>query len=520
MGEEFKKLRWLLALVLILYAPSVTAQQITLKSGDGSITLSGTLLGYDGEFYRIKSRFGAMTIAALGVSCQGAGCPDPAQYAADITLSGSALPLENLLPGLIEDFGFSNGLTTLRTDQAIGNWTYFVSDPTQIPIARIDATHQPTAAAFLALAQNHSDIILARRLPTAAEAMRAKRANIGDLYSRYRQQVLALDGLVFLVSPDNPVSSLSRQEIADIFAGKITNWSDVGGINAPIDVFQRPATSEIATDFFTTVFPGHLNFLPQSTHEFASASTLSDALVQNPLAIGYTGMAGIRNAKPLAIRGGCGIVQHPDAFSLRTGDYPLTRQYFLFTPQRRLPVFAREFLAYLKTPRAQSQVDALGFVGLKQDALLLSQQQDRLSNAISAAGRDVPLATLKGFITALSGARRLPATFRFNDNSVDMDVLSTRAVRSIVQMIESGEFDGHDLIFAGFSDAAGGASANRRVSRSRAEKISRLVRARAVRADLSKVNFRALGFGEVSPLACNDTAQGRQTNRRVEIWVR
>lgn len=196
------------------------------------------------------------------------------------------------------------------------------------------------------------------------------------------------------------------------------------------------------------------------------------------------------------------------------------RNLFLFTPKRRLPIFARNFLAFLDGDLAQKSISGLGFVGQDLIQLSFSKQQDRLANAIQASGEDVKLNSLKSFVRTFSAANRLSATFRFNDNSIVMDTRSKRNIANLARMIEVGDFDGRQIIFAGFSDSQGGGPGNRRISRQRAEQVATAVKTAASRADLSKIKIRVHGMGEVSPLACNDTELGRHTNRRVEVWLK
>ena len=56
-------------------------------------------------------------------------------------------------------------------------------------------------------------------------------------------QPLAMDALVFMVNADNPVDSLTADELRGIYSGEITNWSEVGGLDEPIAAFQRNAES-------------------------------------------------------------------------------------------------------------------------------------------------------------------------------------------------------------------------------------------------------------------------------------
>ena len=51
----------------------------------------------------------------------------------------------------------------------------------------------------------------------------------------------AIDGLIFVVSSDNPVDSLTVEQVQQIYTGEITNWSQVGGDDVPVSAFQRNA---------------------------------------------------------------------------------------------------------------------------------------------------------------------------------------------------------------------------------------------------------------------------------------
>jgi phosphate transport system substrate-binding protein len=53
------------------------------------------------------------------------------------------------------------------------------------------------------------------------------------------KEAVAREGFVFVTNPDNPVKSLTEDELRGIYAGEITNWAEVGGDNAPIYAYQR-----------------------------------------------------------------------------------------------------------------------------------------------------------------------------------------------------------------------------------------------------------------------------------------
>ncbi len=59
---------------------SASAQDISLTARDGAVEINGTFLGFDGEFYRVDTEFGVLTVDASGVNCEGPGCPDLSSF--------------------------------------------------------------------------------------------------------------------------------------------------------------------------------------------------------------------------------------------------------------------------------------------------------------------------------------------------------------------------------------------------------------------------------------------------------
>ena len=120
-------------------------------------------------------------------------------------------------------------------------------------------------------------------------------------------------------------------------------------------------------------------------------------------------------------------------------------------------------------------------------------------------------------VAALMEGQRLTMTFRFRDGSSELDPQSVSNIRRLSDAIGRGEFNGKELIFAGFTDGEGPADGNLRLSERRARSVRQAIAAFAGEAP---VVLSADGFGEIMPMACDDTAWGRQVNRRVEVWVR
>lgn len=498
----------------------VIADDVTLRSADGKISLRGELKSFDGDTYVLDTEFGTLTFKALGVECQGAACPDIAQFATDLVIGAGGSTAIRLIPALIEGFALTSGLSSIRRETTSTRTEVFLTDSKRIPVARMEARRMSTKTAFAQLADDRADFAVSMRDPNAAERLAVQNAEKGNIQADDQSRILALDALVILVSRQNPVKDLSRADIAQIFSGSITNWAAFGGPDVPISLFL-PAPLADHTSLFQAAFLSEAEGEIPLAHGrlFLNARDLSDAVARDPFAIGFAAYSDIRNAHAVAIRGECGIRQIADAFSIQSGDYPYSQTIRIYSAPLPLPSVAESFLTYLESPQAQEVVQRSGFVDLDLRKMPLDRQQARVSNAIVGAGDGVTLGDLKNFVRQLSHADRLSVSFRFEDGSTQMDGRSRRNIRILAHRIESGDFDGRELIITGFSDSQGSASGNKKIALQRARLVRTALQKAAPRADLGKVKFRVLGMGEISPIACNDDEAGRRVNRRVEIWL-
>jgi len=509
------------ALFLLFAASPILAQDVTLTSRDGKVEIVGTLLGYDGEFYRVETKFGELTIDGSGVLCDGPGCPSLTNFVAEVVFSGSSTMAEVLLPGLIEGFAQYNSLTAQRTTMTESRFEYSLSDTdTGAPVARFTFRVSNTDNGFADLLANDADIVMALREIRPDERTQAYEAGMGDMTGRSRSRVLALDAMVPVVAPDNPLDRISTPDLARVFAGEITNWSDLGGPNAPIALHLSSQGSGLAQAVEDRLLkPGKLNLSGDITRHDRSSS-LARAVVDDPFAIGLASFAESGAARVLTLTGACGFSLSANRRSIKTEDYPLTSPMFLYLPARRLPKLAREFLVFTNSPQAQLVIRQSGFVDQAPEQISLDAQGDRLANAIRAAGEEVPLDEIQRLITLIEPMTRLTTSFRFETGSTRPDAQSRANVAQLARALETGTYDGKQLVFVGFSDGDGPASGNKRIAAKRAQAVRDAVLALAETANPERVMIEVAAFGEALPMACDDSDWGRQVNRRVEVWVR
>lgn len=518
-------LRTALVAVVILLPSAVWALEVVLRAPGGGVVAEGTFLSFDGRFYRIDTRYGPLTIDGASLTCTGPGCPDPATHLPELRIIGAADMGRALLPALIEAFALRKGYMSARSEseirEGVARVSYLLSRRDEGgPVMRVTLDLSTTEAGFAALINGEADLVMARREPDAGERARARAAGMGDLSDANRSFVLALDALVPVVARANPLRVISPQDLAAVLSGEITNWQSLSGPDAPISVhLLAPQHGQVQALEGKLLSPAEAETSAAHTrHQHPQA--LAQAVARDPFALGLASHAHSNDTRSLLLLGPCkrGIEAH--ALSIKTEDYPLTTPVLLYAPARRLPPPAREFLRFVETAFAQRVIARTGFVDQTLENIPISQQGQRFHNALAIAGEDVPLTEASRMAHGLAGMSRLSLSFRFQTGSVRLDAQSRENVGKLAQALEAGRFEGHELVFVGFSDGQGRWQDNLQIAQDRAETVFGSVWSNAAEVDLQATQLTTMAFGEAMPMACDTSPWGRQTNRRVEVWVK
>jgi phosphate transport system substrate-binding protein len=493
MGANF----WRAALMAAVLAPAAAgAQDITVTAREGGLSISGTFQGYDGEFYRIDSPYGLLTVDAAGVLCDGPACPDLMAPKATIRIVGLGGVGEALLPGLFQGFAAARGLD-------------YVAEPGEGFRAKLRDPDGGKTLAEISFEPATPESARNDLTAGAAELLLSAAPEPG-----LGTRVIAMDAMIPIVAPDNPLPKISTRDLARILAGELTNWAEVGGPDMPLvlhglaedSALQRALSQRLGRDVVASV-----------VHPDIGA--LGEAVSADPWSIAITVRAGTRAARPLQLTDSCGFPLLPTSLAVKAEDYPLALPIYLLTPKRRLPLMLREFMEFLATPQAQMAVASAGWIDRQPERQPMTADGLRLINAIQGAGEETSLADLKRLVGVMDGADRLSLTFRFQDGSSTLDAHSSDNLADLARLIEIGFFRDTQVILAGFSDGSGPAAANLTLSESRAEGV--LAALKDAVSGVPEIDLpRIEAFGEAMPMACDETAAGRRLNRRVEVWLR
>lgn len=268
-----------------------------------------------------------------------AGCSIPAQVLAALPLPADDTPVlrihgsntvgAKLAPMLIAGLFEAQGLQEVRTQptEVENEQRISARTPEGRPVYATVAAHG-TGTGFAGLKDGYGDLAAASRPIKAAE--RAELVALGDMRSAQAEQVIAIDGLAIVVHPDNPVQSLTTGQLAELFAGEIRNWRELGGPDLAVQLHARDNRSGTWDTFNELVLARQGKTLSDSARRYESNDALSRAVTLNRGAIGFTGLASLGKAKALAIADGKSQPMLPLNALVATEDYPLSRRLFLY----------------------------------------------------------------------------------------------------------------------------------------------------------------------------------------------
>jgi len=170
----------------------------------------------------------------------------------------------------------------------------------------------------------------------------------------------------------------------------------------------------------------------------------------------------------------------------------------LYTADKTQNKFARAFIEFALSQPGQDIVAVAGFVS----------QNIRLEEAAVPDNAPGPYRTL------VQGAKRLSLDFRFRSGNSDLDNKAAVDLQRMAAFFSDFRYRSENILLLGFADNIGGRNSNIQLSRERAKKVREEFERRGLNPSVVD------GFGSDLPVASNDTNDGREKNRRVEVWLK
>ncbi len=293
------------------------------------------LTGFAELFFSKVPRFFRRT-APLLICLAVTGCPDSKPTATNpsgnpsqkVVIRGSNTIGEELAPKLI---------TAYQKDHAG---------------VAFDVETKGTGYGFAAVRAGICDLAGASRPPLAQEVEQAQASGI-----QLNDYVIGSYSVAVVINSSNPLINLTREQVRDIFTGRIKNWKEVGGADNQIHLYTRDPISGTALGFQELAMENKAYAL--NAKLLTNYDAIVEAVAKDPIGIGYSSFNASRvpGAKAVTIGG-----VPANAASVNAGKYPYTRILRFYTNKDAESAPARDFLQFVLSSKGQQVLADAGFV--------------------------------------------------------------------------------------------------------------------------------------------------------------
>ncbi len=227
------------------------------------------------------------------------------------------------------------------------------------PKASVTVTGGGSGVGLSSLLAGTTDIAQASRKIKFLE-----RQKLEEQGRHFKEVIIAYDALAIVVHPSNKVTNLTREQLEDIFTGKITNWKQVGGADLKIVPYSRE-TSSGTYEFFRESVLNNKNYM-NGIMSMPATGSIIQSISQTKGAIGYVGLAYLnKNVKPIHVSYDKGKTYvKPSVANAQNKSYPIVRPlYYYYVLKSEAKV--KPFIDFVLSPSGQKIVSEVGFIKAK-----------------------------------------------------------------------------------------------------------------------------------------------------------
>ena len=450
-----------------------------------------------------------------------------------VRLAGAASVGQRLTREVAKAWAVKLGLKNVRVNAGVEPDEYeVVADRAEsLRKMRISVSSKGMGAGLEPLLRGQTDFWMGVRQARESDLENVRKRNVPNVPSLQQFQapgvenLVGLDPLAFLVNTRNPVKTLSYQQLRDLYSGKITNWSQLGGANLPVGLYVLDPSNAITGNFCDAVLG--MPEVPRCLDSMARLAAprlpvfedMADAVASTPGGLGYLAVAERKNARAVAIGTDCGTGIDATPFRVKADEYPLIGRLYLYTnPARPLSPAARAYLDFILSNEGQAAVAKSGYgdlvPGLSPEAYS-ADRMDHVRDAQDGGHTRIRPNDARSFEEAVGSADRLSITFRFQAGTNDLDSRGEADVVRLVQLMQQPAYTTKQVVLVGYSGASGDYAEGRALSQDRAEAIRERLAAQSGLKDVV-----SLGVGPAAAVACNLDPNTAPLNQRVEVWLR
>ncbi len=222
------------------------------------------------------------------------------------------------------------------------------------PQVSLQVTGGGSGTGISALINGSTDIASSSRPMKSSEIQKLK-----DRYNSFGVEIpVAKDGITVFLHSSNKVTELSIQQLGGIFSGKIKNWKEVGGIDAPIKLYGRENSSGTYVYFKDNVVK---NDYAATCQTLPGTAAVVNAVKNDKNGIGYGGAAYATGIKECKVKKDDKSISYsPTPENIKSNKYPISRYLYFYTTNRPTGEI-KKFIDWILSPEGQKLVVSVGY---------------------------------------------------------------------------------------------------------------------------------------------------------------
>lgn len=519
--------------LLCTVAPvALFAQAVDLRSSDEFISVQGDIVGFNGVMLRVQTSVGTISVPASEVICYGAGCnaivanndfgltadafqdivsasSDTSQESTDdLTIAFAAPPYETLYSTLAGAFAVASNDMTV---ELAANGQLSMTDPARAQAATLSIVADTSAADIVI-----ESVTLNGSSPQAVAGPAQWVSGEG-----LPHQMISLNAFAVMIAPNAAIESISVNDLARIFAGEVTNWSQIGGADINVLPLQLPSDSPLGQEIDSLVMVPSGKTSAEFVLTMADQDGIVTSINQFP---GSVSIVSADRANPdltVAVTGSCGVSVIPTPFNITSGDYPLINTVIASYNTQPQTDLVTELFDFASAGFAQDLIAADGFFNHTATLQPAADKNGRLSGLLTATLDDAQRAAAGQKFQILFDADRMSPTLIGGAVSGAEAAWNRSMTLDIIAAMADPANAGREFIFVGQGQSTSGSEAGINASAAAALAVRNAIEANA-RAVIAAGNLTlsSYGFGNVSPATCIDGQVTSPDFTRVEVWIR
>lgn len=306
------------------------AGSVLLLANDGSARIPGKLISVNDTEFVIESAHGVLTVRREFVTCEGNGCPDSGPKLDRIMVAVPDTYVARLVTTIVGDYVSSKDFNLTEQLMADSDLpVLLIGDEEGLEVGRLSMAQMDNRTAMRVLFSGQVAFALTRERLTPKQVVAALGFSVQDISDVVTEEIIGLDAVDFVVSEGSSIDVMDLDAANAILAGQITNWSQLGGANAPVELHSLSQSAGLLEQLRVHGFSSAALVGDAELHD--SVETMNEIVRARDNALGVAFRSQVQDVKSLSLSSAYNVFVDSSEFAIQTEEYPLGVRLYRYT---------------------------------------------------------------------------------------------------------------------------------------------------------------------------------------------